>query len=320
MLHPLPDVPHRVNRAALLVLLASTTVALARDTQRASVGSDVREADGWSNHASISANGRFVAWDSTATNVVANDTNDADDVFVRDLKSGTTTRIGASGPAPEWSDHSDHPSLSANGRFVAFTSASDNLDDGDTNSASDIFVHDRKRGSTRRVSVSDSGGAPAGDSVDPAISANGRRIVFTSDALDLVAEADTNGVADVFVYDRRKKTTARVSVGSGTREGNGHCGTARISANGRFVAFDSRASNLVAEGGGGTRRKVFVRDLRRSVTTYVSVDSADVPANGDAFDAVISGNGRRVAFVGPATNLVPDDTNDAYDVFVHDRR
>src|SRR5207253_921856 len=138
----------------------------------------------------------------------------------------------------------DRPLISANGRFVAFNSRSTNLVPGDTNGTSDVFVHDRQTGTTERVSVDNTGNQGNGGSGVVAISADGRFVAFVSSATNLVP-GDTNGVADVFVHDRQTRTTERVSIDSAATQGTCDITCPAISADGRFVAFVSTATNLV---------------------------------------------------------------------------
>jgi len=232
--------------------------------------------------------------------------------------AGITERVSVSSEGTQGDRASDDSIVSGNGRLVAFRSFASNLVAGDTNSDLDIFVHDRKTDVTTRVSV-DSEGAQANDrSVDPSLSKNGRFVVFTSDASNLVLD-DTNGASDVFLHDRKTGKTTCVSVDSAGSQGNGASHSARISANGRFVAFESAATNLVSGDTNG-KSEIFVHDRKTGETTRVSVDSSGAQANDFSEYVSISASGRFVAFGSNATNLVADDTNAAFDLFVHDRK
>jgi Tol biopolymer transport system component len=210
------------------------------------------------------------------------------------------------------------PSISADGRFVAFAAWARNLASGDTNGFGDVFVHDRGAGVTERLSV-DGAGTEANDTIhQPAISADGRFVAFVSAATNLVP-GDTNGQSDVFVHDRRTRTTERVSVSSAGSEGPGWSDRPAISADGRFVAFVSAAPDLVAGDTNG-RADVFVHDRQTRTTERVNVDSAGTQADGESESPALSADGRFVAFVSAATNLVAGDTNGRADVFVHDRQ
>ena len=209
------------------------------------------------------------------------------------------------------------PSVSADGRYVAFDSAASNLVSGDTNGYIDVFVRDRKLHRTYLVSVSSAGVQGNGDSFEPSISPDGRYVAFDSAASNLVA-GDTNGYIDVFVRDRMLHRTYLVSVDSAGVQGNIGSFDPSISADGRYVAFQSSASNLVAGDSNGVE-DVFVRDRKLHRTSLVSVDSAGVQGNGDSFEPSISPDGRYVAFISAASNLVASDTNGYIDVFVRDR-
>jgi Tol biopolymer transport system component len=190
----------------------------------------------------------------------------------------------------------------------------------DTNGIEDIFVYDFQTGTTMRVSVDSSGNESTGGvgSNRPGISADGRYVAFESSATNLVGASDTNGDGDIFVHDRQTGATIRVSVDSSGNQANGSSGRPAISADGRFVAFESLAQNLVA--GGTLFKQIFVHDIQTGLTTLVSVDNSSTQGNADSALATISGDGRFVAFVSLADNLVAGDTNGTPDIFVHDRQ
>jgi len=283
-------------------------------TERVSVSSDGAQGNNLTFDSLISANGRFVAVASAASNLVPRDTSGYD-IFVHDRRTGETERVSLSSGGVQGNDRSFLGSISAHGRRVAFFSYASNLVGGDTNGATDVFLHDRGTGETERVSVSSGGAQGAGDSFYPAISAHGGRFVsFVSFASNLV-RSDTNDSRDAFVYDRRTGETERVSVGSGGVQGNGSSFFASISARGRFVAFFSDASNLVEGDTNGTA-DVFLHDRRTGKTKRVSLSSNGAQANGGSGGPSISANGRFLAFPSAASNLVEGDTNDDEDVFV----
>jgi Tol biopolymer transport system component len=286
-------------------------------TRRVSVSGSGAQANQASETAAISGNGRYVTFVSSATNLVSPDTNTFPDVFVRDLRSGTTSRISVSGAGIQANLPSLAPAISADGRYVAFFSASPNLVPGDTNGTLDVFVRDRLAGSTSRVSVSGAHVEASGASSHPAISADGRYVGFISDAPDLVP-GDTNGVSDTFVRDLRAGTTIRVNVSAGGEQANSGGGfVTALSADGRYVAFASIASNLVPGDTSGWS-DVFVRDQRTGRVTRVGGSGTDQPDQ-DVYGAAVSADGRVVAFMSAATNLTPGDTNDVRDVFVQRR-
>jgi hypothetical protein len=218
----------------------------------------------------------------------------------------------------------NQPSLNANGRFVVFQSDADDLVPGDTNAGVDVFVRDTSTARTERVSVSSSGeqamtGTVWAARADPdAISGNGRWVVFTSPAGNLTPP-DTNDSGDVFVRDRWTHTTRRVSVGPGGIQADGESRSPRISGNGRYVLFQSWATNLIA--GRSYTSGLYIHDLWTGLNRRVDVDPAGGPANSWLIeDTAITTDGRYVLFVSQATNLVPGDTNDRPDVFLRDLR
>jgi Tol biopolymer transport system component len=288
------------------------------ETTRVSVGSAGAEANGDSFAPAISGDGRFVIFSSSASNLVAGDANGANDVFVRDRQANTTIRVSVALGGAEPNGGSYTPSISGDGRYAAFVSDASNLVAGDTNTNRDVFVFDRETASTTRASVDSAGMQTNLDSLTPMLSADGRFVAFASFAANLVA-ADTNEGSDVFVRDLQTNTTTRASEYTGGFEADGESVRPAISADGRFVAFDSDAWNL-AWGDTNDVSDVFVKDRQTGVLTRVSVDDAGAQADGASVRAVLSGDGRLVAFYSEAANLVPGDTNGAADVVIHDRQ
>jgi Tol biopolymer transport system component len=300
---------------ALLLLLAAP--ALGQRTTRVSVGSAGTQAAGDSRFPSITPDGRFVAFMSDAPDLVPGDTNSTWDVFVHDRQSGTTVRASVGGAGAQGDDRSELPTISADGRFVAFWSAATNLVPGDTNGWPDVFVHDVQTGATARVSVDSAGLQADRDSYDGSISPDGRFVAFESAATNLVP-GDTNGAWDIFVHDLATGATARVSLDSAGMQGNSNSYGTSVSSDGRYVAFDSFASNLVPGDTNGTS-DLFVRDRWTGATERVSVDSSGSQGNAACHHPAISSDARFVAFRSLASNLVPGDTNGTWDVFVRDR-
>ena len=305
--------------AALLLCLVIAGPALGVNptTKRVSIGPAGIEGNGNSYSSSISADGRFVAFQSDATNLVANDTNGKPDIFVRDHQTHTTARISVSSAGVEGNGGSYAPSISGNGRYVAFVSDSSNLVANDTNGFLDVYVRDRQAGTTRRVSISSTGHQGNSDSYNPSISADGRYVAFQSDASNLVVH-DTNLAGDVFVRDRKTGSTTRISINSSGHQGNGGSYAPSISAEGRYVALQSDATNLIANDTNGAA-DIFVRDRRAGSTTRVSVSGAGHQGNGGSYTPSISADGRYVAFQSIASNLIAHDTKDSADIFVRDR-
>ena len=302
----------------------STTDVFVLDTtsgqlQRVSVSSDGTEGDSLSTSGSLSDDGRFVAFDSWASNLVAGDTNGMSDVFVYDRSTGATERVSVASDGTEADNQSGQPVLSDDGLFVAFSSDASNLVAGDTNGMSDVFVYDRSTGATERVSVASDGTEADNQSGQPVLSDDGLFVAFSSDASNLVA-GDTNGMSDVFVYDRSTGATERVSVASDGSESDNWSGAPALDGTGDVVAFQSDASNLVA-GDANSSGDVFVYDRSTGATERVSVASDGSEGDMTSWGpAPLSDDARHVAFESDATNLVAADTNGVRDVFVHDRQ
>jgi len=293
----------------------------ARVTRLVSVGPGGRQGNNTSFAPGISSHGRYVAFNSYASNLVPADTNGTSDVFVRDRITRVTRRVSVGPEGQQANGGSFDAKISAHGRYVVFASDASNLVPADTNDTEDVFVRDRVAQVTRRVSVGADGGQANGSSgsFGAAVSAHGRFVVFASDASNLVA-GDTNGTFDVFVRDRRLQVTRRVSVGPDGQQANNVSDHAAVSADGRYVVFESAASNLVPADTNDTD-DVFVRDRRLQVTRRVSVGPGGQQANdgSGSFSVAVSDHGRYVVFDSFASNLVAGDTNDSFDVFVRDR-
>lgn len=263
---------------------------------------------------SLSADGRFLAYQRST----CNDTFFCRtiDVFVRDLQQGTTTLVSADpGGAPAGGTL---PMISADGRFVAFTSLSANLVTGDTNGMVDVFVRDLASGTTRLASVNPMGLSGNGPSSDPFLSPDGRYVAFVSEANDL-APGDGNGMSDVFVRDLFTGTTRLVSLNiSGNGSGNGGSGQPSISADGRIVLFGSSASDLVPTDT-NQASDIFVRDLGTGVTQLVSVNAAGTDSGRfGSSRPFLTMNGRYAAFMSGADDLIANDDNLREDVFLRD--
>ena len=285
---------------------------------RASVSSRGAQGDLESSRPALSRDGNVVGFVSSATNLVAGDTNGVEDIFVRDLETGSTERVSVASDGTQGDAFSDRfaPALDRTGRFVAFESGATNLVPNDTNAAFDVFLRDRRAGTTVRVSLGANGAQGNDFSISPALSVDARFVAFASGATNLVPD-DTNGFVDAFVRDRRRGTTSRVSISTSGAEANDDVIAApALSDDGRFVVFLSGATNLTPH----ASRGVFVRDRERDTTALASVSSAGVAGNGFSGRVGVSGDGRFVVFDSSSTNLVPNDTNGQPDVFVHDRR
>ncbi len=286
-------------------------------TNRVSVSSAGVQADNGSFDAAVSATGRYVVFASSATNLVPGLNNALDAVYLRDRATGTTILVSVSstGMRAGASNISRHPSVSSDGRYVAFYSDTTRMVPGDTNGADDVFVRDTVQGTTRRLSVSTAGAQAKGDSLEPAISADGESVAFYSSAPNLVP-GTTNGLWGVFVHDLASGATTRVSVATDGSLGSG--AQPSISHDGRYVAFagwmpgDGPATSGV--------NRIYLRDRTLGTTTRISVGRTGVPADGTSNFASVSPDARYVGFVSDAANLVAGDTNSSGDVFVRDVR
>jgi hypothetical protein len=289
-------------------------------TARVSVSSTGAEANGNSASASISkGDARYVAFTSLASNLVPGDTNGAGDIFVRDVVGGTTTRVSVSSTGAEGNALSSQPSISASGRYVAFTSAASNLVPDDTNGVSDVFVRDLVEGTTTRVSVSSTGVQASGASDSPSVDQSGILVAFASQASNLVT-GDTNQVTDVFVHQRTYDTTVRASVSSTGVQGD----QASFSPSmgdavgvGGIVAFASSATNLVS-GDTNLIPDVFRRDTSSGQTDRWSVasDGSQATLGTGSGQPAMTHSGQAVAFVSDASNLAPGDGVLSQDVFL----
>jgi hypothetical protein len=286
-------------------------------TERVSVGI-YAQANGASRAPAISADGRYVAFASVATNLVLGDSNMSEDVFVRDRAYALTTRVSVGNLGSEADAPSGEPSISDDGRFVAFSSLADNLVLGDVNMRQDVFLRDLRIGTTVPVSVTDFNQGANGASGQPAISGNGEFVAFASLASNLVS-GDVNVLQDVFVRDLVTQRTEIVSISTGNVLGNGVSALPSISEDGRYVAFESFADDLVPNDF-DLSEDIFVRDRLFGTTEAATpVGSCNGVPCGASFEANISRDGRFVSYASLASDLVPDDTNGVSDVFVTDR-
>ncbi len=314
----------RIILCGWILLVAHAQLAHAQVTRIASVDSAGVPGSGFAG--SISSDGRWVGFVSRASNLVPGDDNLASDVFVHDLLTGVTERVSVSSSGQQgnadcsYYDVSGHyvysVRMSANGRFVAFYSESDNLVPGDTNGCGDVFIRDRVSGTMTRVSVSSHGVEGNGVSRYPAISDDGRMIAFESAATNFESP-DTNGVIDVFVHDRDTGRTFRVSETGNGLQGDNTSHSPAMSGDGTRVAFISRASNFVV-GDGRNREDIFVRNLATGAMRCATIDIYGSVANSSAAGPQLSRDGNLVLFSSSSPELVVGDTNWCSDIFLRD--
>jgi Tol biopolymer transport system component len=285
-----------------------------KTTVRVSVSSTGEQGNNYSHSPTISADGRYIVFTSNANNLVPDDTNNQPDIFVHDRVLGTTERvsINSQGEEGDYSSHSGR--LSADGRYVVFTSYANNLVPGDTNSEQDVFVHDRLNRQTNRISISSLGVQGNADSLNGDISASGRYVVFTSVATNLVT-IPLNSSMNVFLHDRSTGQTVLISQNTMGIAGNHWSGFARLSGDEQFIIFHSQASNLVTGDNNGFN-DVFVFERSTGYLVRVNTTPGGDQGNGNSGQGASDDTGRIVVFESEANNLVLNDSNNRPDIFV----
>jgi Tol biopolymer transport system component len=276
---------------------------LPRAIERVSLASDGSEANARSLWRSVpSDDGRFVVFGSDASNLVPDDTNGTTDIFVRDRQLGTTVRVDVSSTGEQSDGSSSSETISRDGHYVAFVSNASNLISDDTNGQADAFVHDLSTGTTERVSVGPGGAQLQERVLRLDMSADGRYVVFDTNAK--VVSGDTDTRPDIYLHDRETDDTWLVSNETGGVNGSGNCQFGRISPSGAFVVFQ-------ASGG------IYLHDVETGQNELVSLTHDGQPSTG--YSGESSDDGRFVAFESFASDLVPNDTNGEFDVFLRDR-
>lgn len=317
-------VPGDTNDAFDVFVLDRATGEMAR-VSLSHVGAELR--GGHSAYPSISGDGRVVAFSSSATDAVPGKNNQCSgpmgqttscqDIFVRDLAAETTERVSVAGDGTQGNGASFDVVIGDEGRIVAFNSSASNLVPGDQNRTYDVFVHDRAEGTIERVSVATDGSEANNSSQFVAMSGDGRYVGFRSFSSNL-AENEEVQTGHLFLHDRETESTERVSLTGAGAEADSVSNGISISGDGRFVAFHSWAEN-VAPGESTDGPDVFVLDRFTGATERVSVSDEGAPADSWSTDVSISADGRFVVFRSAGSNLVPGDTNDVWDIFLHDR-
>jgi len=302
-----------------------------KSTSRISMNTNGIQSNGHSYHPFISADGNFVTFISRATNLVDNDTNNKEDIFVYDRLKKTIERVSINNDGTEGNDTSFSPSISSDGRFVAFCSLANNLIPNDTNNKADTFVYDRHTNSIERVSIHSDGNESNGHTYKSRISSNGQFVAMGSFARNLVNH-DTNKRWDVFVYDRYNKIMERVSINNNGDETYAHIRddfyggyfdyehaySIAISGDGRFVAFDYLDSNLV-DGDSNGVADIFVYDRQEHSIERISENHSGNSGFNESVYPSLSTDGRFIAFSSYQGKLVKNDTNVRSDIFVYDR-
>lgn len=309
---------HRVFLLLLPGLAVSSALAAVHPAVPAGLSPQGAPANRDCTRPVITPDGRFIAFESEASNLVRGDQNQASDVFVYDPKRRKLVRASVTSDGSELTGSSRHPALSADGRFVAFESNATNLEPADQGSDPDIYVHDFQTGATRLVSAGIDGAPSNRQCWNPAISADGRYVAYESFASNLVPD-DTNGASDVFVFDQVTSTTVRASVTYTGAQANFGGSLPAISGNGRFVSFSTNAYNMVP-GYPYPGLNHYVRDLVNQTTEQISLraGTTETTSGGEYSLAPLSDDGRFVVFSTQA-QLVPEDVDQGMDVYVRDR-
>jgi Tol biopolymer transport system component len=316
----------RISRVMLIAAVVVTSLAAGSaasashgSTSRVSVAIDGGDTSGNSNWASVSADGRFVAFSSWASNLVPNDTNDQSDIFVRDLVTGTTRLVSVASGSRQANSTSFTPSISADGNVIAFRSDASNLVPNDDEGHIDIFVHTISTGRTIRVSQRPNGVGANEDSMEPSISANGRVVAFSSLASNLVGvPVNATGLCcDIFVH---TIATGRNRLGDPMLNGDGASDSFLpvLSGSGRYLAFGSWGCGIATDVECLDESNVYELDMNTGKMMLVSRAYSGDVGFGCGANPAISADGSIVAFISDGGNLVQHDTNGAYDVFVRD--
>lgn len=313
-----PDSAFPVEGRDLYILDAEAAVRCG-GVRRAAEDKDGNQANSWSDGPVWSPDGTKIAFLSGSSNLVPGDTNNAADLFVKDLYSNAIQRISTDSNGAQANDASSQPTWSPDGAKIAFTSDATNLVPGDTNDGEDIFVKDLATGAVQRVSVDKDGNQATGPegsgSWSPAWSPQGQMIAFATAADSLVA-GDANHMEDVFL---KNLVTGDIQIASRRANGvqaNENSTDPVWSPDGTKIAFISNATNLGPADANGTTEDVMVKDLASGEVSLVSANVDGTSGNKQSTSPSWSRDGSRIAFVSHASDLVDDDTNDSADVFV----
>ena len=293
-------------------------------TRRISQTSGGAQANGTSADPAISGNGRYVAFTSTAPDLVPNDTNGVNDIFVADLTTRAVSRVSVRTDGGQANGGSFHAAISGDGRYVAFASDATNLVSSDNNGFRDVFVRDRQTGTTTRVSVHSNGRQADGPSQDPSIAmrGDGYVVAFTSSAKNLVGN-DNNGLSDVYVQTSQPRRTARASYSKEDVDGNGPSSFSAVSGadltGAQYVAFTSSATNLV-DPDDNRENDVFRYNIVTGETVRWSVatggDEGGAGGNNGATQPAIDYAGHTIAYTSDWSDLDPPDTSNTQNIFL----
>ena len=272
--------------------------------------------NGDSFNPSLTPDGRFVVFESYASNLVPEDSGSTGDVFLRDLQTGSIVRVSTSGTGVEGNARSYSPTISDDGRYIVFRSDASNLVEGDSNLKGDIFVKDMLTGALRRISIAIDGTQGNDHSFEPAISGDGNFVGFRSYASNIVPGGDIT-LENLYVTNLRTGEIHRANANSIELQGLNTSWIPSLNNDGRFICFPSTANTLVP-GDTNSKWDVFIKDMLTGIMTRVSTANDESQGNGDSKYATISDDGRYVTFLSHSSNLAPDDTNGKADIFVKD--
>lgn len=283
---------------------------------RVSTATAGTEANAASVNARFSDDGRFIIFESLATNLAPGDVNGRYDLHARDTVTGEVVRLTDNWRGEIAAGTSQSGRIALDGRLVFDSDAPNLIPAGDTNARRDVFVKDLATGESILVSRSAAGIIGNNDSLNGRLSPDGTRVLFESQATNLVG-ADTNGSGDLFLKTLATGAISRISAAADGAQANGQSANASFSADGTRVLFESNASNLIA-GDTNAAYDIFVKDLGTGAVTRLSVAPDGTAANGHSFRASFTPDGSGVLFESLASNLVPGDTNGARDIFLKD--
>lgn len=275
-----------------------------------------------SDEPSINSSGTLIGYSSYATDLVADDTNNLKDIFVSEV-SGQTYRVNVASDGSESNGLSIHPAIASQSRIIAFESSATNLVTNDNNNRSDIFIHELDSAVTERVSISTLGVESDQHSRSPAISQDGRYVVFENSS-DVLVTGDTNNSQDIFMRDRQTNETVLVSLDDAGIQANGGSSHPDISANGRYVVFQTSANNLVQDDT-NAQQDIYRKDMQTGQIERISLDISGAQfSNVDSIMPKMSSNGQFVAFItetplsDPNKNYSKGVSNQVFNVYVRD--
>ena len=301
---------------AVMVALIVTPPAFGANTTRISVSAGGAQANSNSFVSTLTSDGRYIAFESLASNLVSTNTNGKSQIYIKDTSTGGIQLISMNGSGVAGNANSVEPSISGDGRYVAFTSDATNLIANDGNGLRDVFIFDRNSSSIMRVSPS--GVEPNGISHMPYLSRDGKYLVISSLATNFAVN-DTNSFRDIFLYQLSSGILKRINTSATGEQANSDSFASGISSDGNYVAFVSSASNL-APNDSNSVYDIFLFDNTTGKNELISVASNGTLGNNVSTWPSVSDDGRIVAYISLATNLVTGDTNGKYDVFMRDRK